>query len=289
METLISWTKLIFEKLHQLNSWVYDISASVKQWTRSEPYMISVAWKSQYDTTNAIDTSHYTMTISPPIELKSMDYCLALLNLETYYSFPNIKSTNNALKYYSVAQGAYKDIFVPTGAYNIFDINVAINAEIEKNGDATKSVFFKEMTAESKCELKLKPKVAVDFNVPNSINKVLGFLKQIYGITTGNTNQFFISENNVDIIDINSIYVNCDLIKNSYDNGKISTALYTFFPVVPPNFKIIERPSPPLYLPINNSSISAITVWITNELGELIDFRGETVTIRFYLQKLPLK
>ncbi len=45
METLISWTKLIFEKLHELNKWVYDISKSVSQWTRSEPYMITVAWK----------------------------------------------------------------------------------------------------------------------------------------------------------------------------------------------------------------------------------------------------
>ena len=289
METLISWTKLIHEKLHQLNSWVYDISAYVKQWTRSEPYMITVAWKSQYDPTNGIDTSHYTMNINPPIELKSNDYSLALLNLEVYYSFPNIKATNNTLKYYSKKLKQWKTISLPTGAYNIGDISVSIGAETLKNGDALNIITLKPLTAESKCEMKLKDGIAVDFNVTNSINTVLGFEKRIYGDPASVVAQVFTSEHNVDIIDINSIYVNCDLIKNSYDNGKISTSIYTFFPVVPPNFKIIERPSPPIYLPLNNSSISSMTVWLTNEAGEVINFRGETITIRFYLQKLPLK
>ena len=288
-ETLISWTKLIFEKLHELANWVYEIRTSISQWERSEPYMISVAWKSQYDPTANIDTSHFTMEMNPPIELKSMDYCLALLNLEAYYSFPNIKPTNNTLKYYSKKLKAWKTISLPTGAYNIGDISVSIGAETLKNGDALNIITLKPLTAESKCEMKLKDGIAVDFNVTNSINTVLGFEKRIYGDPASVVAQVFTSEHNVDIIDINSIYVNCDLIKNSYDNGKISTSIYTFFPVVPPNFKIIERPSPPIYLPLNNSSISSMTVWLTNEAGEVINFRGETITIRFYLQKLPLK
>ena len=288
-DKLVSWTKLIFEKLHELANWVYEIRTSISQWERSEPYMISVAWKSQYDPTANIDTSHFTMEMNPPIELKSMDYCLALLNLEAYYSFPNIKPTNNTLKYYSKKLKQWKTISLPTGAYNIGDISVSIGAETLKNGDALNIITLKPLTAESKCEMKLKDGIAVDFNVPNSINTVLGFQKRIYDDPASVVAQTFTSENNVDIIDINSIYVNCDLIRNSYDNGKISTAVYTFFPVVPPNFKIIERPPQPLYLPINNSSISSITVWLTNELGEPIDFRGEMITIRFYLQKLPLK
>ena len=288
-EKIISLPRQIFDKFYEIGSWIYDIRTSLNQWSRAESYMLTAAWKSQYDLTANIDTTHYTMKFNPPIELKSPDYCIGMLNLETYYSFPNIGPTNNTILFRSPKKGTWLTISLPTGAYNIFDINVYINLKIMENGDETKSVSLKELSSESRCEMTLKKNVMVSFDVRNPINKILGFNEQPYGSSTATSNQIFISENTVDILDINSIYVNCDLIKNSYDNGKISTALYTFFPTVPPNYKIIERPSPPVYIPINSSSISSITIWLTSEDGKPIDFRGETITIRFYLQKLPLK
>ena len=111
----------------------------MSQWVRSEPYMIYVAWKSEHGPTNGIDTSYYTMEMNPSIELKSLDYCFLLLKLETYYSFPNIKPTNNSFKYCSQKLREWKTTTPPTGAYNTFDINIFVNAETDKKRRRTKN------------------------------------------------------------------------------------------------------------------------------------------------------
>ena len=40
--------------------------------------------------------SEFTTSFNPPIELQK-EYELALVNLETYYSFPNVTDKNNVL------------------------------------------------------------------------------------------------------------------------------------------------------------------------------------------------
>ena len=162
-DKIISLPRQISDKFYEIGSWIYDIRTSLSQWSRAEPYMFTAAWKSQYDLTANIDTTHYTMAINPPIELKSPDYCIGMLNLETYYSFPNIGPTNNTLLFRSPKTGKYLRIELPTGAYNIFDINVYINLKIMENGDESKSVYFREIPSESKCEMRLKKKLLLVF------------------------------------------------------------------------------------------------------------------------------
>jgi hypothetical protein len=81
----------------------------------------------------------------------------------------------------------------------------------------------------------------------------------------------------------------CDKITNSYENGKSSTILYSFFPTVPPNFKIVEIPSPPTYLPKERLYIDSISFWLTDDKGRRLNMRGETVTNRISLKKISLK
>ena len=55
-------------------------------------------------------------TFSPPLHLQAnCDYELAMVNLETYYSFANIRKDNNSFKW-SVDEGkTWTVIHVPTG------------------------------------------------------------------------------------------------------------------------------------------------------------------------------
>ena len=64
--------------------------------------------------------------LKPPIQLdKKKDYEIALINLETYYSFPNIDRSNNCF--------TYSDIIIPEGSYHVEDINDFIQREMRKN------------------------------------------------------------------------------------------------------------------------------------------------------------
>ena len=89
--------------------------------------MISISYPSIYE--NGKDTSIYTMKLEPPIKLDSPDYEIGLLDLETYYSFPNINSSNNNIRYWSKAKGKYVVATIDTGAYNVAEINIDIKSK----------------------------------------------------------------------------------------------------------------------------------------------------------------
>ena len=66
-----------------------------------------------------------------PIQLdKKKDYEIALINLETYYSFPNIDRSNNCFSYSPGANEPWVDIIIPQGSYHVEDINEFIQREM---------------------------------------------------------------------------------------------------------------------------------------------------------------
>ena len=81
------------------------------------------------------DTTHFTKKFNPPIQLKkNRPYEIALVNLETYYSIPNISNKNNTFTYSANGGADWNDITIPTGSYDIDDINDVIQREMKSNG-----------------------------------------------------------------------------------------------------------------------------------------------------------
>ena len=69
----------------------------------------------------------------PPIHLdKKKDYEIALFNLETFYSFPNIDNSNNCFTYTPGAHALWYNIIIPEGSYHVEDINEFIQREMRK-------------------------------------------------------------------------------------------------------------------------------------------------------------
>ena len=58
-----------------------------------------------------------------------------------------------------------------------------------------------------------------------------------------------------------------------------------FFPDAAPGQKILEAPRDLIYLPVTVDVISALSVWLTDQHGELLELRGEALTIRFHLRE----
>ena len=70
----------------------------------------------------------------PSIQLdKKKDYEIALINLETYYSFPNIDRSNNCFCYSPSPNAPWLDIIIPEGSNHVEDINEFIQREMRKN------------------------------------------------------------------------------------------------------------------------------------------------------------
>ena len=202
--------------------------------------------------------SKFTTRLNPALELdRDKEYEIALVNLETYYSFPNIDETNNVFVYSPDNGNSWVKIKIPEGSYEIDNRNNTIKHEMEKRGhyDQINEDYYIDISANSntlKSVLILEKDFQVDFNHQNSLAKVLRFTGAKY------TEGFHELENVVNILSINSILVNIDIIAGSYVNGTMKNTIYSFFPKVSPRYKIIESPINLVFLPITLDTIDRL-------------------------------
>ena len=177
-----------------------------------EKIAINTSHKTSFQIVVSGNESSFNTMFSPNIELaKDRVYEIALVNLETYYSFPNIDETNNVFVYSPDNGNSCVKIKIPEGSYEIDDINNTIQHEMEKRGhyDSINEDYYINISANSntlKSVLIIEKDYQVDFNHQNSLSKVLGFTGTKY------TGGFHESENVVDILRINSVLVYIDII-----------------------------------------------------------------------------
>ena len=166
--------------------------------------------------------SRFKTRFNPKLQLdRDKEYEIALVNLETYYSFPNIDESNNVFVYSHNNRNTWEKIKIPKGSYEIDDINKTIHHEMEKRGHYYINISANSNTLKS--ILILEKDYRVDFNHQNSIAKVLKF------IGAKHTGGFHELENVVNILSINSILINIDIILESYVDGTTKNTIYSFF------------------------------------------------------------
>src|SRR5579863_7993236 len=231
-----------------------------------------------------------SIVLQPPYE-----YEAALLSIETYNSIPNIiEGKNNLFKYFN-GQG-WKVISLQTGAYELDAINNEIKRQMKINGDnadiitisaeiSTLRSIVNILSAAEAAQAAQAAGAAAQTEYKVAFEE--GSIASLLGFSDGELNPGYnLSLNIVDIIPINTILVNMDIIQGSYVNGKDSPAIYAFYPSVSPGYKIIERPSPALtYFLLSSHDISRIRVWLTDQDGNNVDFRGERITIRIHIRR----
>ena len=162
---------------------------------------------------------------TPPLSFDpGFNYELALVSLESYYSFPNITSENNKMKVFF--NGKWLEIVIPVGCYELTDINVEMQRQITEYGGTKELVTLTPNLNTFKSIITLAPGVSVDMRGENSISEVLGFEKEVYA-EKRNT-----SQHTVNIMKVNSILVHTNLIGSSYLNGMQQPTIYCFFPGV---------------------------------------------------------
>ena len=67
--------------------------------------------------------------------------------------------------------------------------------------------------------------------------------------------------------------------------GTQAPVAYNFFPNAAPGQRIQEAPHNLIYLPVTVDVISTLSVWLTDQDGELLDLRGEKLNIRYHLRE----
>lgn len=216
-----------------------------------------------------------TCDIFPPVELnKSEDWEIGLVNLCTYNSIPNIEEDINDTLVYGG-----RTIKIPEGSYEISDIEKYLKSQMKMKDDNMERITLEANNNTLKCVLEANHEI--DFTSDSSIGPMLGYDKTVLEANTKHE-----SRKPVTITKINSIRVECNIACGSYINGRESHILHEFFPAVAPGFKIVESPTTVIYAPIKvTDRLQSITVKLVDQNGRLINFRGETITVRLHLRR----
>jgi hypothetical protein len=187
---------------------------------------------------------------------------------------------------------AHSIISLPEGAYEIEQIITEICKQAKEKADITDLEIIPDYATQ---KIKIRcPSATIKFLgsykilddgivSTNSLGKLLGFSMVDTPIEA--SADWLESDIPVTISSINEICVECSLVSGSYRNGQKCHTLYSFYPDVPPGYKICERPGQLVYLPIAcQEEISNITLRLTDQLGNLLDFRGEEISIQLDLK-----
>jgi hypothetical protein len=184
------------------------------------------------------------------------------LNLDTFNSITNIskENKNNLLHY-----GDNEVFTINDGAYEIDSLEYIL-----KNTLNFKINIVPDLTT-LRCKIISAKKL--DFTQENSVGSLLGFHKKILPAT---------------ILSVNTIRVSCDIIKNSYLNGKPSQILF-FLPVTSgPGYRISSIIREPLYLPLkdNIKNINNITIRLLGSENQLLYNSNESWSVVIHLKTI---
>lgn len=207
-------------------------------------------------------------SVFPPCVLEeNKPYYIGLIDLEVFNSIPNVDETNNLLHY-----GEESPLVIPTGCYELDQINEYVQSRL---GEDKISITTNHPTQQTV----IHSKYIIDFSQPNSIGSLLGFSPRKLSAKVNN-----LSDRAVQITKVNVILVDCNLASGSYLNGQEGHTIHQFAITTPPGYKLVEVPANVIYLPVKTKYIDNITVKVTDQNGNPVNLRNETITIRLHLK-----
>lgn len=224
-------------------------------------------------------TSELSANFFPGINLDARyNYSCALLEFTSYQSIPNITSPDNSVTFGKQEGDVFKHyIFdLPDGCYEVVDILEKLKSFVEAKGFS-----FEYKINKNTLKTSIKSSAIFEFTKYRSILEILGFERVPIPPRTWKE-----SENVIQISKVNVIRVECNIVTGAYVNGRLCHSIYEFpSSKVDVGYKLIEQPRNLVYLPIVPRRINHIQMSIVDQDGNLVDFRGETITCRIHIKR----
>lgn len=216
-------------------------------------------------------TSDLKCTLFPPLDLSQYpEWEMGFYDLATYNTIPNVEENVNNKLYFS----NNTTVSLPTGSYEIEDINKYVTNELKKQ---TSKIKFNLTANNNTLKSEIYCNSEVDFTKPHSLATLLGFNES----DTLSSNEWHVSSNKVNIVRVDVIRITCNIVRGSYRDGIEGHVLHEFYPTVSPGFKIVEKPKTVKYLSINkHNSLSEFYIRLEDQNGDLVNFRGESINLR---------
>ena len=213
---------------------------------------------------------------------------IALEIATMYYSWTNVSAeqNTNTITYSADSGATWHTLTIADGNYNVVDIDALFKGyQVATTGTAVISFVPNFNTGHVLVQI-ADPNYRLDFS-GSDMYKLFGFtLAQVAAPLAVTTN----SANIADItLGRNMIMIGCSLLSNSqsvYDNGSYGATLYSFSPDAPPQSLLTIQPAERVYLSLApDQRVDQIRMYLFDNLGRVVNLRGETATYRIHLKK----
>ena len=235
-----------------------------------------------------MDKSNHEKHLFQPLQTNNKQFKIAVTFLSAYNSIFNVTNSNN--KFYFTKSITDDDhyimITIPQGAYEIESLDNEIKRIIIDDEHFTSENYpFKKRpnfsTLGSIIEIS-NEESAISFRPDDSIGSLLGFNKRtIY-------EEYNLSDNPVDIISFDNIFIECDIAQGMIFRGKRSGIIFNFVMDVDPGYRFIHKfhGGVQWYMLETKDFISSINFKLKNENGELVSFNGQSVSFRLSIKEI---
>jgi hypothetical protein len=221
-------------------------------------------------------------------EVEQQLWEMALIEWRGFNSIDNVNAAlyNNHIIEYSNG-GPPIQVIIPDGIYNVAQINAEVRNSLVANTLPPTSIVITPNTAQGKIQIQVAAGFTVNLNASN-IYSFFGFTlaqSPIVGATT------VLGANKADFANGVAAYLlRCDAITGTALNANASDVMYIYTPNNKPNASINISPSHPVFLPLkNNKEIRSIRVYVTDDRGRRVSYRGEQTTYQLEFRRVQRK
>ena len=235
-----------------------------------------------------MDKSTHEEHLYQPLQTINKNFQITVTFLSAYNGIFNV--TNSKNKFYFTKSITDDDhyimITIPPGAYEIESLDDEINRIVIDYEHFTETNYpFKIKpnfsTLGSIIEI-TDPEAAISFRPDDSIGSLLGFNKRTI------FEEYNISDNPVDILSFDNIFIETDIAQGVIFKGKRSGIIHNFTMDVDPGYKYIEkfRGGVSWYMLETKDFISSINFKLKNENSQLVSFNGQSITFRLSIKEV---
>ena len=232
-----------------------------------------------------MDTSTHEEHLSQPLQTIIKQFKIAITFLPGYNGIFNITSKNNKFYFINPANEIVM-ITIPHGAYELESLDLEMKRIIIEEGHIKKDFYpFSIKPNFSKIGSIIEitdPNFLIDFTYDNTIRDLLGFNAVIL------EDEYILSQNPVDILSFDNIFLECDIAQGMIFKGKKSSNIHNFTMDVDPGYKYIEkfRGGVMWFMMESKDIISSVFFKLQNENNKLVSFNGQSITFRLSIKEI---
>ena len=197
------------------------------------------------------------LKLTDKLDLRRGQKTVALSNLSIYYTWKNVKRSNNNNKFKISAPTWSEEFELPDGSYSVSDIKDYFEYILKKHGESVDnpSIRMYINSIETRITFKIKNGYYLELLTPETM-KVLGSTES--KITKDKN-----CENVPHLEIVELVLVHCNLVNNDYHQD--SRMLYSFVSSKTFGSLLESSPTNQVFLKTFNSEFQEVKIWFTDQ------------------------